>query len=331
MTMHVHGIGHFFPENEISNDFLRELDIGTDEEWILERVGIHNRYTSLPLDYIRDTRNSDVRAAAEASRYTLAETARRAAEMAIARAGIRKEEIGMVVAGSTSPDWLAPVEACQVARTLNLEVPAIDINSACTSLFASIHMLSMMDAALLPDYVLLVSAEAMTRTVNYNDRSSAVLWGDGAAAMVVSMRVSGPARITHSCLFSSPASAERITVPRTGHFDQQGRAVQMFAIRKTVEQVRRLQRLADPELPLHFVGHQANLRMLEKVCDQARLSPQQHVFNVDTHGNTGAASGASVISLHWDNWRPGDQIVAAGVGAGLTWGGYLLDFPDVAA
>ena len=88
MTLFLHGLGHFHPENEITNRFLEELDIGTNDEWILERVGIRSRRTALPLDYIRSTRNRDVRAAAEATLYTTAEIGRRAAELAIERAGI---------------------------------------------------------------------------------------------------------------------------------------------------------------------------------------------------------------------------------------------------
>ena len=79
MTLFLHGLGHFHPENEITNRFLEELDIGTSDEWILERVGIRSRRTVLPLDYIRTTRNRDVRAAAEATLYTTAELGRRAA------------------------------------------------------------------------------------------------------------------------------------------------------------------------------------------------------------------------------------------------------------
>ena len=85
MTLYLHGLGHFHPENEISNRFLEELDIGTTDEWILERVGIRSRRTVLSLDYIRETRNSDVRAAAEASVYTNAEISVPAVDMALAR------------------------------------------------------------------------------------------------------------------------------------------------------------------------------------------------------------------------------------------------------
>jgi len=216
MTLYLHGLGHFHPENEIDNAFLESLDIGTDNEWILERVGIRSRRTVLPLDYIRGTRNADVRAAAEASLYTAAQVGARAAEMAISRSGIDKAEIGMVIAGSSMPDYATPAEACNIARELGLDVPAFDVNSACTSFLMQIRVLSMMRPEALPPYVLIVVPECATKVVDYNDRATAVLWGDGGAAAVVSARVRGPARLLGATAASNPAGADKVVVPRTG-------------------------------------------------------------------------------------------------------------------
>ena len=184
MTVLLHGLGHFHPENEISNAFLESLDIGTDQQWIDERVGIKSRRTVLPLDYIRETRNQDVRAAAEAAVYSNAEVGRRAAELAIARAGIERSEIGMVISGSSCPDVASPAEACNIARLLEIEVPCFDTNSACTSFFVPMYLLSQMDPAKLPNFVLIVTPDCLTRSVDYNDRASAVLWGDGGGSRV---------------------------------------------------------------------------------------------------------------------------------------------------
>ena len=124
MGLHLHGVGHFHPEIEITNRFLEELDIGTDDAWIQGRVGIRSRRTVLPLDYIRKTRNREPRAALEAAVYGNAELARRAAEMALARAGIERDAVGKVIAGSSAADTAAPAEASNVASALGLEVPA---------------------------------------------------------------------------------------------------------------------------------------------------------------------------------------------------------------
>src|SRR5262245_55035109 len=111
VTLHVHGFGHAHPSQEITNRFLEELDIGTDDAWILERVGIRSRRTVLPLDYIRTTRNQDVRAANEAAEISNAGMAARAARMAIERAGIETSRIGLVIAGSSATDTHSPAEA----------------------------------------------------------------------------------------------------------------------------------------------------------------------------------------------------------------------------
>ncbi len=144
MTLYLHGLGHFHPENEITNAFLNELDIGTSEAWILERVGIRSRRTTLPLDYIRTTRNRDPRGAQEAALYTHAEAGRRAADMALERAGITAADVGMVIAGSSVTDTATPAEACNIARALGIEAPAFDVNSACTSFFAHLHLVALM-------------------------------------------------------------------------------------------------------------------------------------------------------------------------------------------
>jgi len=330
VTVYLHGLGHFHPENQITNAFLEALDIGTDGKWIDERVGIKSRRTVLPLDYIRTTRNRDVRAAAEAAIYSNAEVGRRAAEMAIARAGIDRSEIGMVIAGGSCPDTVSPAEACNIANLLELEVPSFDTISACTSFFVPLYLVSLMDPSKLPPYILVVTPDCLTRIVDYYDRSSAVLWGDGGAAAVISTRVPGRAVIQGNTLESSPAGNDKVVVSRTGHFVQEGRAVQMFAIKKTALGYRHLKKAFEkPGRPLHFVGHQANLRMLENVCERCGISPEHHHSNVADFGNTGAAGAPSVISQCWDEWDPEDDIAVVGVGSGLTWSSYLLRFGAV--
>jgi 3-oxoacyl-[acyl-carrier-protein] synthase III len=327
VSLYLHGLGHFHPENEISNAFLEQLDIGTTVDWILDRVGIHARRTVLPLDYIRQTRNVDVRAAGEAAVYTNAQMAERAARMAVQRAGIALSDIGMVICGSSAPETLSPADACNVAQRLELEVPSFDINSACTSFFVPVHLLSMIDPARLPRFILMVVPESLTRTVDYRDRTTAVLWGDGAAAAVISLRERGRAEIVGTLLDSSPSGNDKVVVPRHGFFQQDGKAVQKFAVKRTAESLKRLRaEHADPARTFGFVGHQANLRMLESVCKLCQISPEHHFSNVVQFGNTAAAGSPSVISMRWERWTERDDLGVVGVGAGLTWGGYLLRF-----
>ena len=327
MTLNLLGLGHFHPESEITNRFLESLDIGTSEQWIMERVGIRSRRSVLPLDYIRETHNRDPRQAVEAAEHSNAQLGERAAGMALERAGIAASEIGLVVGGSCAPDTVSPAEACNLASLLGIEAPSLDVNSACTSFLAGVHMLSMMRPEALPDYVLLVCMESMTRTVDYSDRSAAVLWGDAALAAVLSPRVTGRAQILGSSLESSPAGNDKVLIPRLGYFAQEGRTVQMFAIRKTAYCFDRLRlEFEQPERKLHFVGHQANLRMLESVCQRCQIPPERHHSNAEWYGNTGGASSGSVLSQSWEKWHADDDVAVAGVGSGLTWASYLVRF-----
>jgi 3-oxoacyl-[acyl-carrier-protein] synthase-3 len=181
-ALYVHGLGHFHPENVIDNAFLEALDIGTNEAWILERVGIRTRRTVLPLEYIARTRNADLRAAQEAAVYSNTETARRAALVAIERAGLEPADIGMVVAGGCTPGAWIPAESCRVAAALGIEVPAFDVGSACSTFGAQIHLLASMGRSL-PPFVLFVNADNTTRFIDYSHRSTAVLCGDGSSAV----------------------------------------------------------------------------------------------------------------------------------------------------
>jgi 3-oxoacyl-[acyl-carrier-protein] synthase-3 len=327
VTFYLHGLGHSHPDNEITNQFLEDLDIGTTDTWIMERVGIRSRRTVMSLDYIKHTKNSDPRAAMEARTVTQAVLGARAARMALERAGINPSDIGMLVAGGSANDIVTPAEACCIAQELGIDAPSFDITSACTSFFVPLYLFSMMDPARLPEYVLIVTPDTLSVTVDYRDRTAAVLWGDAAIAAVVSTRVPGRAEILGNSLQSNPAGQDKVVVPRLGFFHQDGQSVQKFAIKAMSGMVQKLrQDLATPERPFSFVGHQANLRMLESVCSACKVPRERHFYNLDAYGNTGAAGSASVLSMRWDSWTKNDDIAVAGVGAGLTWASYLLRF-----
>jgi 3-oxoacyl-[acyl-carrier-protein] synthase-3 len=329
--MYLHAVGHFFPENVITNAFLESLDIGTDDAWIADRVGIRTRHTVLPLDYIKTTRNREPREALSAALYSNAQTGARAARMALERAGLKASDIGMVVAGGCSPDECIPAEACRVAEALEIEVPALDVNSACSSFAAQIHLLDSMKPEKLPDYVLVVNPENSTRVVDYTDRQSCVLWGDGSSAAVVSTRHPGRFEVKDTLFRGGPSGAGKVRVPRLGHFTQNGPAVQTFAIKRSGETYAELRQRFLARAPertsgdLTFIGHQANLRMLEAVVKRAEISDRRHFHNVQTRGNTGAAGAPGVLSENWDNPALGDHIAISVVGSGLAWAGMLLE------
>jgi len=323
--LYLHGLGHFHPENVITNQFLDELDIGSSTEWILERVGIRTRRTCLSLDYIKTTKNRDPRAAFEASLYTNAQTGARAARLALNRAELKPEDIGMVISGSSAPDYVAPAEAATVAAELGIDVPCFDLNSACSTFGMQLKFLSDMKPETLPPHILVVNPENFTRTVDYSDRKAAPLFGDGSSAAVVSVSV--PSKMVFEAFFcdSNPLSWDKVCIPRLGHFWQNGSAVQGFAIRKTTELLKKLQEV----FPINsgrfkFVGHQANLGMLKTACERCGISEENHWYNVVDYGNTGCSSAPCVLSQNWERFRPGDHIALIMVGSGLTWVSAML-------
>jgi 3-oxoacyl-[acyl-carrier-protein] synthase-3 len=326
--LYLHGIGHFHPEAVIDNKFLLDLNIGVDEDWILQRVGIRERRTVLDLDYIRTTRNADVRAAHEASRYSNAQTGCRAAAMALSRANLRPADIGMVIAGGSSQQYLVPAEACVVAAQLGIEAPCFDMNSACSTFAVQMWFLSNFSTTTGPDFILVVNPENNTRLTNYSDRGTAVLFGDASTAAVVSTRVPSPVLIVCNTPGSAPADWAKIRTPHQGHITQDGHAVQAFAIRTMSALLGELRRPEDSEDGTFFIGHQANKMMLHSVVNRLGIPESRHLFNVDRFGNCGSAGAPSVLSQNWEDRHAGEAVLMAVVGAGLTWCGLRFDFHD---
>jgi 3-oxoacyl-[acyl-carrier-protein] synthase-3 len=322
----LHGLGHFHPENVLDNAFLESLGIETTDAWIMDRVGIRQRRTILPLDYIRETKNANPAHAKTKALYTNAQTAAKAADMALSRAKLTRADIGLVIAGGCSPDHSIPAEACVIAAELGLTVPAYDISSACSSFAVQLNALRNMRPEALPDYVLVVNAENNTKIVDYADRRTAVLWGDCSTAAIVSTRKPSRFALTYSTVHSDPAGWRNVVIPTGEKFSQNGHAVQTFAIRKTLATITELRgKLARDPVKMKFIGHQANRTMLASVCERAEIPADRHYFNVDAYGNCGAAGAPSVLSLHWNEFKKGDELALVVVGSGLTWGGLLFD------
>jgi len=328
-AIYLHGMGHFHPDNVITNRFLEEMDIGTTDAWILERVGIRTRRTVLSLEYIKETKNRNPKAAFEASSYTNARMAAEAARMAIDRAGIKVQDIGLLIAGSSSHENIAPAEASMIAAELGIEVPCFDMNSACTTFGMQINFLNGMKPDALPPFVLLVVTETLTRRVDYSDRSAAVLFGDGSSAAVISSTIQARASFSSCKYDAKPSDWDKVGIAWTGYFHQDGNAVQGFAIRKTTESVRILQKQHSMnDGRFIFIGHQANLGMLQTVCERCAIPEDRHWHNVVYFGNTGCSGAPSALSQHWHELRNRDNIAFSIVGAGLSWAHMILKIKE---
>jgi 3-oxoacyl-[acyl-carrier-protein] synthase-3 len=277
------------------------------------------------LDYIKKTKNVDPRAAFEARKYKNSQMGAVAARIALTRASLKLEDIGMVIAGSSSPDNIAPAESSAIAAELGIEVPCLDMNSACSSFGMQINFLSKMQPDALPPYVLVVDSETLTKTVDYSDRATAVLFGDGSSAAIVSTKVPSRAAFVNCSFDSRPSVWEKVGIDWKWRFYQDGNAVQGFAIRTTTEGVKHLKNIFAAEAKRFiFIGHQANLGMLKTVCERTGIAPEHHWYGVDQFGNTGCCSAPSVLSAHWEYLQPGDHVAISIVGAGLSWAHMML-------
>lgn len=321
----IHGIGHFHPDNVIDNQFLEDLKIDISNEWIMERVGIRERRTLLSLDYIRETYNKNPARVNQFIQFSNVQTAAKAAHMAFMRANLSPKDIGMVIAGGSFPQYSTPAQACTIAAELGIEAIALDINSGCSTFAAQIHMINLMQSELLPDYILVVIPDNTTRSVDFSDRRTAVLWGDCTVAIIVSKKIKSKMVISHTMMVSKPADWGKALIPTGGHIYQEGSSVQKFAITTTIEVIDYLRTTSNIDPRKHyFIGHQANLLMLHSACRIAGIAEDYHLYNVDRFGNCAAAGAPSVLSQAWSRFLPDDLIALVVVGAGLTWGGMLI-------
>ncbi|WP_158945021.1 3-oxoacyl-ACP synthase III family protein [Granulicella sp. S190] len=317
-SLYIHGIGHFHPPNIIDNKFLENLDIGTSAAWIDERLGIRERRTVLDLDYIRTTKNSDVRAAIDASLYTNTDTSERAARMALRRAGIHASEIGFVLSGSSGPIHSSPPEACMLADRLGIVPVAFDVNSACNTFLTHCSVAQAWLGQHECDYGLLVQAENFTRSLDYSERTNCSLMGDATTAVVVSTKHASCFSLEQIRIAALPSLWQAAVITAGKHFIQRTAAVKEFALAY-------LQRGIPSDHDSFVVFHQANLRILETSISKLGIPPERHLYNVDRFGNCAAAGSVSVLSENWDRLSQESASVAIStVGAGLTYGSAIL-------
>jgi 3-oxoacyl-[acyl-carrier-protein] synthase-3 len=323
--LHILGMGTCHAETVITNKFLEDLDVGTNAQWIEEKIGILERVSTLPLDYIRTTRNKDPRMALELASMTPTDMGVKAAEAAMKQVGISAHEVGMIIVNSCAPSHTVPGEAVRIAERLGASAVAFDVVTACPAFALHIDFLRNYEESKLPEFILCISTAALTQHVDYNDRSDGAIWGDAAAAWIVSPVHKGKLEILHSTFTADPTRCGAVVVDTFGFFKQDGRAVRDFSVRQTV----RLIKAIEESHPIDwnrdvFIGHQANRTMLEQVTNNREIPPSNHWHNVTYLGNQAGAGSAASLCVHWDKITPGQHIVVAVVGAGLSWGSILM-------
>jgi 3-oxoacyl-[acyl-carrier-protein] synthase-3 len=302
-----------------------ERMVETSDEWILQRTGIRERHIVDP-----GVATSDL--------------AREAALGALKQAGVAPADVGFIVVGTTTPDTIFPSTACVLQHKIGARNAwGFDLGAACSGFTYSLTTAMQMVAAGTTDCALAVGADVMSSIIDYQDRTTCVLFGDGAGAVTVGPAGEGEPAIIDFCheidgsggpALCMPAGGSRLpasheTVDQRMHYvKQDGQAVFKFAVRKSEEICRRLldrNGLDVPAIDL-FVSHQANRRIINAAAERLGLPESKVVINLDKYGNTtGATIPLALADAVADRRvKKGDLVLLASVGAGFTVGAVLL-------
>ncbi|MDR0899740.1 MAG: ketoacyl-ACP synthase III [Lactobacillaceae bacterium] len=320
MGSKVIGTGHYVPSDVISNDQLAAV-METNDEWIVAHTGIHNRHISL-----QGENTSDL--------------ATKAAQIALADAGVKAEDIDLIIVSTITPDNLTPATAALVQRNIGAtNAWAYDINTACSGFIFAMSTADKFVSSGQYKAALVISAEVNSKMMDFTDRTSTVFFGDGAGAAVVvpaddkmlvaeRMQTRGNDRAIHSGHVAPLTEIAAANYPKTDAFHQEGREVFEFAT--TVVPEHMLEFLANQNLTPDdidfYITHQANLRIIEKIAEKLNQPMDKFVVNVDQYGNTssaGIAMGFDQLSRSQD--LSNKRILLTGFGAGVSYGSLLLE------
>jgi 3-oxoacyl-[acyl-carrier-protein] synthase III len=320
MPVRLAGLGSHLPKKVVTNDDLAKT-LDTNDEWIRTRTGIRERRV-LPADWA----TSDLAVAA--------------AREALADANMTIDDIDTILVATTTPDHTIPGTAPIVAAKLGTEAGAFDVNAACSGFLYGLRVGSSM-VATGDEAILVIGAEALTRIVDPGDRSVAILFGDGAgAAVLVPDETAGlgpfdlgadgrdPSMLWTEAGGTRTPVDESVLSAKTNMLTMRGGDVYRHAVaRMTASSKSVIERagLSVDDIDL-FIGHQANIRILEAVGHRLGVPGERTHITVDRHGNTSAASVPLALADARDAGRlqPGDTVLLTAFGAGLTWGSCLL-------
>lgn len=312
-------IASYVPAKCVSNhDFEKKLD--TSDEWIVERTGISTRYFALD-----DEDTSDLGAKAGA--------------LAIERAGLKPSDIDLVLVGTLSPDFLGmPSTACLVAKKLGLSnCPAFDISAACTGFVYLLATAKAFIESKMYKNILIIGAEKISKILDFDDRSTCVLFGDGAGAAVIGstddvkksvldVHISGDGNF--SSLLQTPIASLKNEAKQC--LQMRGNEVFKIAVKTLVADVDSIMQKNNiaPKDITYFIPHQANLRIINAVGERLSFQKEQIVLSVQKYGNTSAASIPMAMNDVYEagNLKNGDLMLLDAIGGGLTWGSALVYF-----
>ena len=323
MTTKIIGTGSYLPKKVADNHFLSTI-VDTDDEWIRQRTGIKERHLS----------NGK-----EGTTYM----ATHAAEAALENAGITADELDMIIVATVSADTYVPSTSCQVQGAIGaIRATCFDLNAACSGFLFAMNTAYAYIEMGMAKTILIIGAETLSREVDWSDRSSCILFGDGAGAAIMRQE-EGKGGLIASVTGSDGSQGDVLTCKGRGiqnpfhqskrkkdYLRMEGQAVFRFAVTMVPRCIKQILKKTgyDTEDIKFFVLHQANVRILELIAKRLKVDIDKFPMNLDHYGNTSSASIPILLDeLNRNNLlEPGDKIVLSGFGGGLTWGAVLIEW-----
>lgn len=320
MTIRIIGTGSCLPENIVTNDDLAKI-MDTSDEWISSRTGIRARHL--------------------AKEETTAQMSAKAAKQALEEADMKAEDLDLIIVGTLSGDYVTPSAACEVQSLIGAEhAAAFDVNAACSGFMFAMNTAYAYIHSGIYKNALIIGAETLSKLMDWNDRSTCVLFGDGAGAAVVTADDTGLMKFTQgsdgskgmvlACknrLNNNPL-VQNPTEPDYVYMD--GQEVYKFAVSTVPASIKKVLEEAGLEVSdiKYFLLHQANIRIIQSVAKRLKADPDKFPTTLEHCGNISA--GSVPILLDEVNKKGmlqrGDKIVLAGFGAGLTWSASVMEW-----
>ena len=311
------GTGSALPQTRVTNAELVERGVDTSDEWIIERTGISARYMA-------------------SEGETTATMATEASRRALAAAGISAQQIGLIVLATATPDQTFPASATRVQTALGIpDCIAFDVQAVCTGFLYALSVADNMVKGRMADYALVIGSETFSRILDWEDRATCVLFGDGAGAVVLCAEDSEDRGILATRLHADGRHNDLLFVdggPSTtgtvGKLRMKGREVFRHAVINLSDVLEEVLGAAGHDVSEidWVVPHQANKRILDATARKLGLAPEKVIVTVDQHANTSAASVPLALdqAIRDGRLRKGDLVVLEAMGGGFTWGAAVV-------
>lgn len=322
---HITGWGMSVPETILTNDDLSKM-VDTNDEWIRDRTGIRERH-------IASENQSTSSLAVEAS------------IKALQVANVRPTDLDLIICSTSTPEHIFPATACLVQDQIGAtKAGAFDLSAACTGFIFALNMAAQSIRSGAIQNALVIGSEVMSRFVNWEDRNTCILFGDGAGAFVLQAS-DMPGGVLSAVMHSDGSGGDSLIVQGGGSkhpateatvqagkhlIEMDGKEVFRFATRVMAQATREALGVANVEIDAvkWIIPHQANIRIIEAAARGLKMSMDRFVVNLDRYGNTSTASipMATFEAAEDGRLQPGDQLVFVGFGAGLTWGALVAEW-----